>query len=342
MKLALLAAVTLGAGAAPAQAAPDSATLKLSAQLEARGTAPSNRHGVGDQTRAVETAELRAQMSAPWRNAVHGVFAARHASGEDGGLRINELSLERPFGAGFLSAGKKVMSWDVGYAFRPLDVVQQEDRRALYTTSLVGVPMLAWESFDADRAITVVLSNPGSGRKDQPRDDGALAVRLYRQNGARDEYAVLRLSERNGVEGGASFSHVVNEGLELHGSLLWQQRHDEWIAQRWRRRDGGGKALAGINWTSESKFSVLLEAWIDRGAAVQQERSMLLRVAQNESGLDLSADLLWMPQDGGRIVSVGIAWKPEPWLFSLSWRHYGGSAGAVVRSMGIMTAQHSF
>ncbi|SFV07144.1 hypothetical protein [Pseudoduganella namucuonensis] len=336
----LVASACAGTGAARAD---DSATLNLRAQLESREDARGTRGNTFEQ------AELRWQLNAPLRNALRGVFTARHDSGDgpNAALRVNELTLERPLGAGFVTVGKKVMSWDVGYAFRPLDVVQQEDRRALNPVTLNGVPMLAWEAFDASRAVTVVLSNPGKGRGAQPRDDGSLALRLYRQNGARDEYAVLRVSARNGLEGGASFSHVATEELEMHGSLLFQQRHEEWTFSRvapprWQRREGGGKALAGFTWTNAGKFSVLGEAWLDRTAPRAQQRNLLLRASQNDGDLDVFADVLWQPQNGSRISSVGMSWKPGPWLFSASLRHNGGPAGTLVRNTAVATAQYAF
>ena len=266
-----------------------------------------------------ETAELRWQYSD-----LHGVFSARHP----GALVVNELTLERPLGGGFVTAGKKVMSWDVGYAFRPLDVVQQEDRRVLNPGILEGVPMLAWEAFDAERAVTVVLSNPGKGKAEQPRDDESLALRVFRQSGATDEFAVLRLSQRNGIEGGVSFARVVNEGLELHASVLFQQRHETWnpYLRRWLPSEGGGKAMAGINWTSESKFSVLGEAWIDHSAQPGYQRNVLLRGAQNAGDFDVSTDVLWMPESHYRTTSAAMSWKSGPWLYSAGWRHYGGPA----------------
>src|SRR3569833_1312326 len=96
---------------------------------------------------------------------------ARGASDEEGQLVLNELSFERKAADGFITVGRKVMSWDVGYAFRPLDGVQQEDRRALNVINLVGVPLLAYESFSTDSATTFVWSNPGRGKADQPRGD---------------------------------------------------------------------------------------------------------------------------------------------------------------------------
>jgi hypothetical protein len=327
---------------APQAWAEDHAFASARAQFESREAQPGNPLHLADSTRLFQHAELRWQWDAPSQNALRGTFSARNE--RDGGatLGINELSLERPLGGGFLTAGKKVMSWDVGYAFRPLDVVQQEDRRALNPATLDGVPMLAWETFSEDNAMTVVLSNPSHGRTNQPRDDGSLAVRWYRHRGERDEYAVLRLSHRNGVEAGASFSHVLNEGVELHGSLLWQQHHDEWRQQRWIPAGRGGKALAGFTWTTESQFSILGEAWIDRSVLAAQQRNLLLRAAQHWDAIDVSADVLSQPQNGGKTSTLSASWKQGPWLLSASLRHYGGAAGTLTRSVAIATIERGF
>lgn len=337
-KLAI-AAMLAAAGVAQAE---DSVNLNLRAQYEQREATPGNPYGVRDWSQSVRSADARWQWDAPFATAVRGVVTARGASGEDARVRVNELSLERALGAGFVTAGKKVMSWDVGYAFRPLDVVQQEDRRALYTPVLEGVPMLAWETFDADSAVTVVLSNPGRGKAAQPRGDASAAARYYRHRGTRDEYAVLRVSERNGVEGGVSFSDVRNDALELHGSILFQQRHDTWTGARWQQHGGGGKALAGMTWTTESKFMLVAEAWLDRTALPAQQRNLMLRGSQDEGDVDVAADVLWQPQSGSKISTVSLSWTPAPWAMTLSLRHFGGAAGAVVRTAAIATVQRAF
>jgi hypothetical protein len=323
--------------------ADDSAAFYVRAQMESMDTA------VGQSSHGFAMGELRWQKD--W---LRGVFTARRDSGTAPGggvLRVNELSLERPLAGGFATVGKKVMGWDVGYAFRPLDVVQQEDRRALNPVTLEGVPMLAWEAFDESRAVTIVWTNPGHGKRGQPKDDGALAVRLYRQQGSTDQYAVLRASGRNGIEGGVSFSHVASDALEVHGSALLQQRHDEWVygrfaPPRWQRADGGGKALAGLTWTTESKFSVLGEAWVDRTAARGRQRNVLLRAAQTEGDVEVAADVLWQPGQEGyassRIASVTAVWKASPWLFSASLRHFSGAAGTVARNVAVATLQYAF
>ena len=283
-------------------------------------------------TKALQAGELR------WRDGpLRSVLTATRIDGGNVRLRVNELAYEGSLAGGFLTAGKKVMSWDVGYAFRPLDVVQREERRALNPLALDGIPMLAWERFAADSATTVVWANPGRGRAantttaTSQRHDEAIAIRQYWQRGARDEYAVLRLSQRNGVETGAAFSQVAGDGIELHASLLWQQRPVH-----------GGKALAGFNWTTESKFSLLGESWADRSAAPGQQRNHLLRAAQYIDDVEISADMLWQPGTGSRIGTVTAGWHSGAWTFSASYRHFSGLAGRHAKDVALASIQRGF
>jgi hypothetical protein len=284
-------------------------------------------------TQSLQAGELRWQ-DGPLRS----VLTAMHVEGSDARLRLNELTYDRALAGGFLTAGKKVMSWDVGYAFRPLDVVQREDRRALNPLALEGVPMLAWEHFEADSATTVVWANPGRGEAASAiaqKDDEAIAIRQYIQRGSRDEYAVLRLSRREGIEAGASFSQVASDGIELHASLLWQQRPVH-----------GGKALAGFTWTTASKFSVLGEAWTDRSAMPGQQHNRLLRASQYFDDVEVSADVLWQPHKGytpgSRIGTLSASWKTGPWLLSASFRHFEGAAGRYAKDLALASIQRGF
>lgn len=342
MRMRLILAALLALGAAPLAQAEDGVQFATRAQYETRGANPANPYRVRDWEHGLAAADLRWQWDAPRQTAVKGLVTARDASDEDGRVTLNELSFERAAGSGFVTFGKKIMSWDVGYAFRPLDVVQQEDRRALNVTNLVGVPLLAYERFTAGSALTFVWSNPGRGKADQPRGDESLALRWYASGDARDRYAVLRVSHRNGIEGGVSFSQVHGDGLELHGSVLFQQRHDTWNGPRWEQHGSGGKALAGLTWTTESKWMMVAEAWADRTALKGQQHNVLLREEWRDGDLAIGGDVLWQTQNGSRIASASVAWTPAPWLLSASVRRYGGVAGTVVRSAAVFTVQRAF
>ena len=149
--------------------------------------------------------------------------AAEHRPPEEFAI-LNELHAGTEVDGWYLTAGKKIVSWDVGYAFRPLDVIQQEDRRRLVSTTLEGIPVLLAERFGADSAWTVVVANPGESPRTFGRDESAAAVRGYWRLGRVDWHAVARHGERTGWRVGAALAFVASESLELHASLLRAER----------------------------------------------------------------------------------------------------------------------
>ena len=199
---------------------------------------------------------------------------------------VNEAALSGSLGGGdgagaasgwSWSAGKKVVSWDVGYAFRPNDVVQQETRRTLSPATLEGRPLLMAEHFSADTAWSLVWVNPTRARNATGADEPALAARVYWRDGAVDWHGFARHGTRTGASLGAAASWVASDALELHASLRRYQHHDALLpgaaaegtalasANPWQAGLGGSgqQALVGGTWTNEDQISLLLEAWHD-------------------------------------------------------------------------------
>jgi hypothetical protein len=173
------------------------------------------------------------------------------------------------------SAGKKVVSWDVGYAFRPNDLVQQEVRRTLAADTLEGRPLLMAEHFDGDTAWSVVWVNPTEERSGGSLDEAALAARLYQHHGSADWHVFARQGGQTGTSLGAAASWVATDALELHASVRAYRRvlglesnvtgaglaaDNPWQTTL---SGGGRQLLVGGTWTSESQVSVLVEAWHD-------------------------------------------------------------------------------
>ena len=93
---------------------------------------------------------FRAQATATQQ--VHGGYTNKKGA-------INELYADFSIGEVEGSIGKKVVSWGVGYGYRPLDVIQRETRQALRTFDLEGVPLFMLEYFTATSAVTAIVSN---------------------------------------------------------------------------------------------------------------------------------------------------------------------------------------
>jgi len=209
---------------------------------------------------------------------------------------LNELYFDSVIADYDVTLGKKIMSWGVGYGFRPLDVLQREDRRLLYAHTLEGVPLLAWDYFaDNGSAFTLAYVNPLRGQQDEHIDEESFAMKYYGLWGNMDIHAVARLSERNKGETGIGFAHVLNDALEWHGSILYQYRYQKWLNRLsdssllatdnpWQPQyfDNGINALLGFTWTHTSGIALLGEFWFDDSAYTQTEWEDLRQLTQNQ------------------------------------------------------------
>nr|VFJ91471.1 MAG: hypothetical protein BECKLFY1418B_GA0070995_10261 [Candidatus Kentron sp. LFY] len=212
---------------------------------------------------------------------------------------LKELYYDAEIAGREISFGKKVMSWGVGYGFRPLDVVQHEDRRQLFLRTLEGVKLISGDYFTDESAFTLAYINPYRGRDDDRMDEESLALKYYHLQDNTDIHVVARLSERNKIEAGIGFSSVIHEGLEWHASALYQNRYHKLI-NRLTESDNllatenpmqekssrhGIKALSGFTWTHPSGFSLLGEFWFDDSAYSKDEWDDLRQLTKAQLGL---------------------------------------------------------
>lgn len=273
-------------------------------------------------------------------------------------LVSNEIYTDFSVDRNHFTVGKKILSGDVGYGFRPIDVIQREVRLQVLPPALTGVPNLSWERFTADQAWSLIWTNPGHGERGDPKTDGALASRYYMRLGNTDLHAVARVSDRYGLEAGAAFSTVPSESVELHGSFL-QIKHDETGVAR-------QKALGGFTWTWASGWSILGETWWDgtaptaaawqnlsvRGQQLQSipaalagltqmfqapsysRSNALARIAWTDpqaSGWSASLDVLRTLQDGGYSATAAIGYEADRLRVDAGLRRFGGRADAAYR-----------
>lgn len=248
------------------------------------------------------------------------------------------------------SAGKKVVAWDVGYAFRPNDVVQVEPRRLLLAPRPEGRPLLQLEGFNIDSAWTLVWANPhhlntpaGEARRGE---ESALALRAYWRAGAADWHGFLRWGERTQGSVGSALAWVASESVELHASARWMRRHDGFApdavpgagglpvagANPWREATLGAASqwLLGATWTNADQVSVLAEVWHD-GTTLPDTawdtwnaRNAALSALGTQPGL---------PSALHPALAGNLAWQATPWnvqnlrrdaaLLRVSWKHEG-------------------
>jgi hypothetical protein len=338
---------------ATGRSASASGPLALADQL-APGTAPPAGNSAEAEVELRHTLHLPAPalpLALAANALLQGTATEHHAS--RAAARFNELHLSADLGAWQASAGRKVLGWDVGYGFRPNDVVQQEARRTLLATTPQGRPLVMLERFGAEHALSGVWVNPqrwnddpatdgerpAGGSADDSANESAFALRAYHRFGALDAHGFARHGRRTGASLGAALAWVATDELELHASWRRLERRDGWqithgagdapqTTNPWRRALGGGTTqwLAGAHWTGLNKQAVMVEAWHD-GTALpdgewddwQRRNAALAAAVPPLPAAAAAGNLAWQatPFDAPNLrqdnLFVRLAWSPEPW-----------------------------
>ncbi|MEN8220368.1 MAG: hypothetical protein ABFS56_29280 [Pseudomonadota bacterium] len=263
----------------------------------------------------------------------------------DNEIILNELYYDTLIANQEISFGKKIMSWGIGYGYRPLDVLEQEDRRLLYSPTLEGVPLIAWDYFSQEgSAFTLAYVNPLS-RKDNDRlDQQSLAFKYYKLWDNTDIHAVARLSKHNKLETGIGFSHIINDNLQWYSSALYQHRYHKHLTASPLKFNNGINAILGLNWTHTNGTSLSGEFWFDNAAysnnsqrlpnigANLRQQNLLLRLSHDGDIVDTALDWLYTPQDDGWTLTASIKHERNQQNLELGVRTFGGSADSAFRA----------
>ncbi|MDR3214365.1 MAG: hypothetical protein LBT71_10690 [Azoarcus sp.] len=212
---------------------------------------------------------------------------------------INQLYYDDAVGFLNFTFGKKVISWGVGHAFRPLDVIQHENRRAINTSALIGVPLISVEKITPSDALTVVWANPFVDHDRNKNESVAFRYYLFSDN--YDFHFVGQYSRKNKTETGLGATRIANENISLFGSILYAQRYSniknsliltdniysEVDPMEIREYTDAVRANIGLQWTGNSGFGILLEAYYDGEAYSQSDWRRLDRLTKEQvaSGL---------------------------------------------------------
>lgn len=371
-----------GAGesaAAPADAVQGEPRLRAQARAahDAGPLAQANRLASGIAPPTPDDLISEAELRSVWRGARLDVpllqplsfigDALLSADRSQGGptrasARFNQAHLAGDFGAWQASAGKKIVAWDVGFGFRPNDMVQQEQRRSLVTTQPEGRPLLEAERFGADSAASLVWVNPhhahavsstGTGAPvHRGASESALAMRVFQRAAGADAFGFFRWGEHTHASAGAALAWVVDDALEVHASARLLQRHDGWAfdpaagnavvaTNPWQQTTLGRarQVLVGASWTGAWQQSVLVEAWHDGGALSDatwrtwSTRNAALVAFGGQAGL---------PPQAAFAAAGNLAWQATPFnyanlrrdnvLVRLSWQpqRWTGSLDALL------------
>jgi len=308
------------------------------------------RLSLGDSA-LVLSGELLAWQQTP----LHSPLPAPASSG----LRVNELQASTERGGWAFSAGKKVVGWDVGFGFRPNDVVQQEARRSLLATPLEGRPLLQAERFGSDSAVSLVWVNPqrlnSAAEASRGGGESALALHSYHRLGAADWHGFARIGAHTAASLGAAVDWVAGDEWSVHASVRAVQRRDGWRSadlanpaallrsNPWATDTLGhaGQWLVGAQWTGTAQQSLMVEAWHD-GTALSdadwrswgQRNTALLH--SPAPAVARAGNLAWqttpfaapnLRQDN---LFVRAAWQPEAWTLSVDALLHPSDRGRVI------------
>ena len=319
--------------------------------------------GIAFEQPSEGAAQLQMQGSTQWAGLQWHADVLAQAQRPEGGPGHTQAAVLEAYAAGQAgawqwTAGRKVVGWDVGYGFRPNDLVQQEQRRTLVSQPLQGRPVLMAEQFGAESAWSLVAVNPTTGRDATGAGESALAARWYQRLGSADAYAFARWGRRTQGSVGAAWSWVASDALELHASLRHLARHDTWqdasasagalaSASPWRALTAGAaqQLLLGGTWTSERQVSVLLEAWHDGTAPsrgqwkrwVNRNAALQHLGAVGAPALAVAANLAWQTQAFSASPSLHrqnlfarLAWTTGPWESALDMLYHPADGGRLL------------
>ena len=385
-------------GAAPAQALDWNGKIRaLWHQSDSKQSSPAFLSDLAMPLRMqTETVESELDVKTAYFT-TRATLQGQHSSQSDAKLKgwFNEFFVSSGDGDWQLTIGKKILDWDVAYAFRPNDMVQQEQRRKLTQTSAIGKNMLLLDYFDAKLAASICLVEPWKSITDEKTgvsDVQMVAARVFYQFGNVDLHGFAKYDKQMGMSLGSSFSWVATDALELHTSLRYidQYRYRLFnptrveanaalsVTSPWQDKLGENafQMLVGVNYTTASHHSFILEAWWDgtartssqilewskhnqllQSTAVTQQNEKLLRANlawqnlffSNASSLQRrnvfarwysqgvnwqpAVDLIWTPDDQGRMITASLGWQGENVWVEGGIRWYGGPNRAVVAQL---------
>jgi len=255
-------------------------------------------------------------------------------AGSEQKLEFSEAYWSIDAGNWSFSAGKRKRDFDVNYGLRPLDLFSPNDTLALYTVVAPGVWQAAADWFGADNAWTLLCNQTEQVFRRYgellPASSGC-GARYYHDNDI-------------GWRLGASQVWVINDGLALQGSLLWQQHYwtNVWIL--WPppqlpagiaidrpladavQQQGAWQLSTGLNYTAATGWNLILEYSYDGQASADQNWQALqqrlqgpaLQALERQSSLQLFSGrqltrqqwLLHLRADGDWHPSLTLLYQP--------------------------------
>jgi hypothetical protein len=180
-----------------------------------------------------------------------------------------------------VSVGKKRAGIGVGYAYRPMDMIQQEQRQTLRSVVVEGVPLISVERFSETGNAGLIYVNHLQVNEDSTTSgDEEWAIKGYKLIGDTDLQWLVHYDQQRQTSAAAGFSWVGDEAVELHASMRLQGEYESLPTYNYdlitqtaietSHKDSNGLvALLGLTWTFRNGTSVIAEYWRDTMAPDQ-------------------------------------------------------------------------
>lgn len=254
-----------------------SADVRLRSLVEHQVQAPSAYFSKAADDSFMQALDVELQQQG-WQVAATAWHQQQVGHGYSEGT-ISELYYGDNLGDWSWTVGKRKIDWDVSYGFRPLDLFSPTDPLANFTAVAPGVLQLATEYLTADGAWTLLCNQSRPDYRiaaQQVAASWGCGARYYQRVGDWELQGLVHHDGQLQHRLGFTAAVVATEALELHTSLLWQQRyitsdvhptaftaaHFELPVQaRWQR--SAWQAVVGLNYTTQAQLNWILEYWYD-------------------------------------------------------------------------------
>ena len=269
------------------------------------------------QPESVHTADLELNLDA--ESIVFTAAAVDEA--EDDELVVRELYYRADLAGGEALVGRRISSFGVGNAFRPLDLIQRSDLLTHDLQTPTGVNQLAWERFADLSVFGVYLAHPENDNQEHEAEQPALLARYAEAGDVGDWQVLARISDANRWQVATGGVWLPSDAVALYGSLRYSRRdfrqqhsfsgrvttplasNDPWSSVAIENTIA---SVLGLNWTQSQRSNIVVEYWHDPAAMSNSQWQDLFDLMASQHALIDSA----VPQD---VVQSNLAWSALAW-----------------------------
>lgn len=226
-------------------------------------------------------------------------------------LVVEELSFDHNSGDWDFSIGVKRLDWGVGYGYRPLSLFEQSDRLSVVSPLNVGAALVSASRFGASDAWTLLCAAESEDAYENTfRSDIRCVARAFALVGDWDIQGLVSTRNDTGLSLGASFSTVLGDATEIHGSTYLSERKavTEGVPPDENVAHSTVEALLGFTHTTENNLTVIGEVWRDetRLTSIGEPTDyVMLRMAYVDDFIEPAVTALHTPEDDGLALTLG-------------------------------------